>query len=237
MASLDSKKTLLKHRELIRRKPILNRIYREWYRILKKKTPKAGEVVELGSGAGFIKDILPRTITTDVVKGPDIDRVINAERLPFRNGSVSAFVMVNTFHHIKNPLKALLEMRRCLKKGGKIIMIEPWNTIWSRFIYKNFHHEQFDEKAGWKTLGKNRLSDANGAIPWIIFQRDLSRFKKDFLKLPLDRVDTHTPFKYIISGGLSYPQLAPTFTLPLASHIDSALKSLGMFATIVLKKL
>ncbi len=237
MASLDSKKTLLKHRELIRKKPILNHIYREWYGIIKKKIPKKGTVVELGSGAGFIKEFIPRTITTDVIKGPNIDRVINAERLPFRNDTISAFVMVNTFHHIKNPLKALLEMQRCLQKGGRIIMIEPWNTIWSRFIYKNFHHEMFDEKAGWMVRGKNRLSDANGALPWIIFERDRTLFKKKFCMLSIESIQKHTPFRYLASGGLSSSQFLPSSSFKALTKIDEIFRSAGLFATIVLKKL
>ena len=59
--------------------------------------------------------------------------------------------------------------------------IEPANTWFSRIIYRNFHHEDFDENGGWH-LKKNggRLSNANQAIPYIIFERDLKIFKEKF---------------------------------------------------------
>ena len=38
----------------------------------------------------------------------------------------------------------LVELERCLKPGGKIVMIEPANTRFSRLIFRRFHHEMFE---------------------------------------------------------------------------------------------
>jgi len=236
---LDSKKALLEHREIIRKKGFLNKLYRDFYERLKPVNIPKGPIVELGSGAGIIKEIIPDAITSDIIRGPGIDKVFSAEKIPYKNSSVSAFVMIDVLHHIKAPESALNEMQRCLKKGGKIIMIEPWLTAWGRFIF-NAHPEHLDPLADWKVKGKGRLADSNIALPWIIFVRDRKIFEKKFPSLRIAKIEPHTPIRYIVSGGLTKPQLLPTFTYGAIKFTEDLFSPfnylLGMFATIELKK-
>lgn len=237
---LDDKETVLEHKELIENKYILKKIYIKFYKEFGKSRPKKGKILELGSGGGIFKRIYPKSITSDVVAGPGIDKVFFAEKIPFKNDSLSAIYMLNVLHHIKDPAKGLKEMQRVLKKNGKIIMIEPYNSFWSRFIYKNFHHEVFDPKAGWRVKGKGRLSDANDALPWIIFVRDRKLFEQRFPNLKIVKIEPHTPFMYLLSGGLSKPQLIPNTLYKYACSVEDFLTPLnhylGMFVTIVLEK-
>ena len=239
--NVDSNKILLNDRKLIRQKGFLNRIYIDFYNEFKKTRIARGHLVEIGTGAGFIKEIIPSVVTSDVIKGPDIDKVFFAEKIPFKNSSVSAFFMIDTLHHIKNSEVAFKEMERCLKKGGKIVMIEPYNSWLGYFIYKYLHYEHFDPKAGWKVQGEGRMSDSNTALPWIIFERDRKIFKRKFPKLKIVRVEPHTPIRYLLSGGLSKPQFLPTFSyewVKILEKIFSPLnKYIGMFVTIKLKKI
>ncbi len=238
----DTKQALLEHRKKIRQKKFLYKIYVDFYRSFQEADIPQGPIVEIGSGAGFIKDIMPNVITSDVIKGPDIDKVFYASKMPFKKNSVAAFIMIDVLHHIKDSEEALNEMLRCLKNNGKIIMIEPYNSLFGRFIYKNFHPERknFDTKAGWKIGGDRRMSDSNPALPWIIFERDRAIFEKKFPDLKIKRLFPHTPFKYLISGGLSNIQFLPTFLYPLVSKIEAKItplnKYLGMFITIELQK-
>lgn len=237
---LDSPKSLILHRQIIRRNGFLNKLYVDFYTQIKSLCKNDLPIVELGSGAGFIKQVIPSAITSDVVKGFGIDMVFSASKIPFDTGSVGAFIMLNVFHHLNNPYKALTEMERCLKAGGKIIMIEPYNTLWGKFVYQNFHHEEFNPGAKWKLLKKGRLSSANGALPWIIFNRDYLVFKKKFPGFQIIKIFAHTPFRYIISGGLSHRQLGPDFSYPLCKLIENVCSPLnnwiGMFATIEIRK-
>lgn len=238
--NVDSSKVLLSDRKLIRQKGFLNKIYKDFYNEFKGTNFPKGPIVEIGSGAGFIKEVLPSTVTSDVIKGPDIDKVFLAEKMPFKNSSVSAFFMIDTLHHIKNPEAAFREMARCLKKAGKIIMIEPYNSLWGYFIYKFLHYEHFDPKAGWEIKGKGRMSDSNTALPWIIFVRDRKKFRKSLPQLRIVRVDPHTPFRYLLSGGLSKPQFLPTFSYSLVKLLEYLFSPLnkyfGMFVTIEVEK-
>lgn len=239
---LDSAESLFLHQQVIKNKKALRLIYQDFYQRISFQLMDIppGKIVELGSGAGFFKKIIPDLITSDVITGPDIDKKIFADKIPFPNKSIAAFVMLDVFHHIKNPGNALKEMQRCLKTRGRIIMIEPANSFWSRFIYYHFHHEDFNTKAGWKILGKGRLSNANMAMPWIMFQRDRMIFEKKFPNLKIKLYRLHTPFSYLISGGLSKPQLLPSHCLSILLRLEAKIsflnKYFGMFNTIVIIK-
>ncbi len=239
MNQLDTKESLLNHKKIIANNRFLHLVHKNFYiKIASYITQKP--VVEIGSGPGFIKEIIRNAITTDVIKAPGIDKIAFAEKLPFRDKSIGSIVMLNVFHHIKNPTKALQEFERCLKPNGKIVMVEPWPTLWSKFIYQNFHHEDFNVDGNWRINGKGRMSDANGALPWIIFERDINKFKKLFPSLNIQKVELHTPFKYLVSGNLSKPQLLPVSFYPLVDSFEKIIfplnKYLALFATIVISK-
>ena len=238
---IDDASTLIAHRRLLRQKGFLRKLYTDFYsELLSRTTPKKA-VVELGSGAGFIKDLSPEVVTSDVIAGPDIDRVFSAAAIPFPKQSISSFIMVNVLHHLPDVTKTFQEMERCLKVGGKIIMIEPFNSLWSRIVYRNFHHEYFDARSGWQIKGSGRLTGANIALPWIIFVRDRQRFEQKFPHLRIVRIDPHTPFSYLISGGLTRWQFFPTRMFGAIRYFEMILRPvcyyLGMFATIELEKI
>jgi SAM-dependent methyltransferase len=171
---------------------------------------------------------------------PDVDKIFSAADMPFENKSVDAFFMFDVLHHIADSRAFFTEALRCLKPGGRIVMIEPANTLWGRFIYKNFHHEEFNTKRGWGLEKTGPLSQGNGAIPWIIFSRDRKIFEREFPNLQIVSITRHTPIRYLLSGGLSLRQLVPSFAYPIVKVIEWALSPLnnllGMFQTIELEK-
>lgn len=107
--------------------------------------------------------------------------MLDGEKIPFKNASLRGIVMIDVFHHIPCVKSFLTEATRCVRAGSVIVMIEPWNTCWSRLVYKYLHHEQFDpasKKWGFRKGGP--LSQANSALPWIVFERDHEKFKMEF---------------------------------------------------------
>ena len=240
----DDRATTLLHAEIIQRKPFLRKLYIDFYEQLEKvvSDPEEKVLVELGSGAGFFKEVISNVITSDILELPNVDKVFSALEMPFEKASVDVFFMFDVLHHIADPRAFFREALRCLKIGGKIVMIEPANTLWSRFIYRNFHHELFDTKAKWE-LGSGKagpLSYGNGALAWIIFSRDRRIFEDEFPSLRIIRMRNHTPLRYLLSGGLTLRQLVPSFTYPAIKAIEYALSPvnnlLGMFQTIELEK-
>ena len=242
--SLDDPRTTLQHRDIILNKPFLKRIYTEWYTGFKNSLNNLpeGRVLEIGSGGGFLKDIVPQVITSDIMELSCCDMTFSAEKIPFEDNSVSAIFMLNVLHHIPDCRNFFSEAERVLKPGGMIYMIEPANTPISRFIYKRFHHEPFQpESKEWTIPGTGPLSDANGAIPWLVFKRDYSIFKSKYPSLNLESFTLHSPFKYLASGGLTMKSLVPYFLYPLVQFSEWIFTPFNtlfcMFQTIVIRKI
>jgi SAM-dependent methyltransferase len=239
---LDSPERTIFHQKIISEKKFLRKLYEEWYKVFANLIPNLpeGKIVELGSGGGFFKKIEPSVICSDVLDLPTNDLTFSALEMPFKDNEISAVFMIDTFHHIPDSGLFLKEIDRVLKKNGMLVMIEPANSLWGRFIYKNFHHEPFDVNANWEIPTSGPLSGANGALPWIVFKRDIRRFETDFSNLKLTEYKYHTPFRYLVSGGVSFKQLMPNFTYPFFRLFDISSsfvsKHLSMFVTIKLLK-
>lgn len=240
---LDSAEASVQHAQLIRSKTFLRKIYEEHYLFFKRELQNApqGLCVELGSGGGFIKDVLPDALASDVVPLPTTDLAFSALDLPFRNQTLRGIVMINVFHHIQDVRRFLREAERCLKPGGRVLMVEPANTLWGKFFYQNFHHEPFvPEQEEWELPKGGRMSSANDALPWIVFCRDRERFTREFPGYSLDLAKPFMPVRYLISGGVSKPQLLPGFLYPLVAGVEQLAAPLhpliGMFMRIALTK-
>jgi hypothetical protein len=67
------------------------------------------------------------------------------------------------------------------------------------------------------------LSGANGALPWIIFERDRRRFEQEF-SMRIDRIQPIMPFRYLFSGGVSMRQLMPTFLDPVCASVERGMQ-------------
>ena len=126
------------------------------------------------------------------------------------------------------------------RPGGRLVMIEPWNTPWSRLVYANFHHEPFDPSVrNWAFQSTGPLSGANGALPWIVFSRDREKFANRHPSLQVQAIRQLMPASYLVSGGFTMPSLAPGWLYRFvrqAERLTGFERWAGMFATITLEK-
>lgn len=241
--NLDAPERTLEHRELILRKKFLKRIYLDWYNwfLTEFKNLPEGKTIELGSGGGFLKELEPTIITSDVQKIPGNDMTFSALEMPFDKEELSGIFMIDTFHHIPDANLFLSEVNRVLRKGGRLMMVEPANSKWGRFIYTNFHHEPFQTNGTWEIPQSGPMSGANGALPWIVCERDRALFEKRFPNLRIKTISYHSPLKYLLSGGVSYRQLVPDFSYSMINGLDSLLtkisKQFSMFVNISIEKI
>ena len=167
--------------------------------------------------------------------------LLDGQEFPFKDRSLKGVVMVDVLHHLPNVRRFLTEAARCVKTGGVIAMIEPWNTPWSRLIYRHLHHEPFEpDSQRWEIPSGGPLSQANSALPWMVFERDRRRFQVEFPQWCISSIHPHTPFLYMLSGGVSMPSLTPArsyrFWRWLERRLDSYNRYLAMFATIFLMR-
>lgn len=240
---VDAPETTVLRRDVIRGKDYLMRIYHEWYALLAQALPDGlnGAVLEIGSGGGFLKEHVSGLVTSDVLVLPGVSLVADGQLLPFRTGALRAIVMTNVFHHLPEPRAFLAEAARCLQRSGRVVMIEPWTTGWSRFVYGTFHPEPFRPNASeWEVRRGGPLSTANGALPWIIFERDRAKFEKEFPLLQIIEIRPLMPFRYLLSGGVSMRGEMPGWTFAFWRWFESLLTPwlgrLAMFARIVLER-
>jgi SAM-dependent methyltransferase len=238
---IDSPATTGLRRRIVREKAFLRRLYEEWYRLIRDALPAAGGgVLELGSGAGFMDEHIEGLITSEIFPTPGASVVLDGARLPFAPASLRAIVMTDVFHHIPAPRAFLAEAQRCLEPGGRVVMIEPWVTGWSTFVYRNFHHEPFEPAArAWEFPSSGPLSGANGALPWMVFERDRATFEREFPGLRIVAVRPLMPVTYLLSGGVGMRSLMPGFTYGawrrLEALVDSLERSTAMFALVVVE--
>ncbi len=211
---LMSADKLAKNGDIWEQKKVLREIYHDFYeRIAEFLT--SGVTLEIGGGTGNLKEYAPNVISSDIIDSPWLDCVFDAQSIPFQDNSISNIVAVDVLHHIEFPIRFFNEANRVLKKGGRIILLEPAITPVSYPFYHFIHEEDV-------ILSQNPLLDgepnpnrkpfdANQAIPTLIF----NKYKKDFAKLfpELSVVEKRymSLFAYPLSGGFQKWCLVPVF--------------------------
>ena len=134
------------------------------------------------------------------------------------------------------------EAIRCLMPGGRVIMIEPYAGWIGSWIFRYLHHEGFDKNVTqWKFESHGPVSDADNALPYVIFERDAEKFRHQFPELSIVKSAPHSPLRYWLTGGLRKWSLLPAWAYDLASWTDKMLTyislRLGSFLDIALVKL
>jgi len=238
----DDPRAIPLRRRLIQERPFLRRIYDEWYATVAESLPAGpGAVLELGSGAGFLKDLIPGLVTSELSVQEGVRLVLDGQMMPIATGALRAVVMTNVLHHLPESRRFLREAARTVRPGGRLVMIEPWVSKWSAFVYRQLHHEPFvPDAATWEFPPGGPLSAANIAVPWILFVRDRSMFEREFPQWRLQVLRPSMPFRYFVSGGVSARALTPSWTFAAWRSFERMLEPWmnhwGMFVHIVLER-
>lgn len=237
--NIDDPQTTALRLRVIRPKPFLRKIYEEWCRNIAAQFPSHARALELGSGAGFLKELMPQLITSELFSTPGAELVIDARAIAMDEASLDSIVMMDVLHHIPDCSSFFHEASRVVRPGGRIVMIEPWNTTWSRWVYQKLHHEPFrPDVLEWRIPITGPLSGANAALPWIIFQRDRTLFETRHPEWRIERIHPIMSFAYLFSGGVSLRGLVPGWMYQLVRLLEQHCyeASLAMFAMITLKR-
>lgn len=244
MISLEDPQRVGELKALIGRKKALRdwycAIYSRWAAAL-RDVPPEGVVAEIGSGGGgFSRDFIPELVATDTLPYEGLNAVVDAGNLPWSTGSVRALFLLNVLHHLSDAPRFLAEAQRVLKSGGLLLITDQHVGYISSLVLR-WHDEPYDPKAqSWKAAAKHALSGANGALAWMIFDRDKSQFEKQFPGYRLIAYEPFSPLQYWLSGGLKSWSLLPAPLLGLLHSFEAALLLLspqfGSFAHIVLRR-
>jgi len=229
---------------IIQGKPAIKFFYEKiysWYSRCLKVVPAQGMAIEFGAGAGFVKQLIPDIVTSDIIPYSGVDMVLDVQNLALPDRSLKAAFFTNVLHHVPDADKMFEQLSRVLVPKGRILIVDQYPGWPARLIFRYAHHEPFvPEAKEWKFETSGPLSGANGALAWILFFRDRERFEKKYPGLKIVRIERHTPFYYWLSGGLKSWSLIPGFLAPAILAGDELLgkvmPGLCSFMTIELEK-
>lgn len=194
---------------------VLSPIYRNKMKFVVDNSSK-GKILDFGCGYGEHKNVLEDKQRK--IYGFDTDKfalsgqknVVYASGLdiPFKNNQFDGAICIDVLEHIKDDKKALKELKRVLKKGGKLIITvpnrsfpwtyDPINALLRRFnkhipigiwswghvrLYSKKGINSFLNKNGFKIIKIEKRSHAFVGLvfnyfPWIITHIFRSIFKR-----------------------------------------------------------
>ncbi|HXQ81264.1 MAG TPA: methyltransferase domain-containing protein [Opitutaceae bacterium] len=234
------------NRQAWQRKPQLRAVYRGFHELIASRVDRRipGQIVELGSGMGSIKEVIPECVTTDLFPNPWLDRQENAYRLSYPDGGISNLILFDVWHHLRYPSTALAEFRRVLAPGGRVIIFDPAISWTGRLVYGLFHHEPVGLRlpVTWEAPAGFRPSDADyfaaqGAATRIFWRREAPG---RLAKWDLCEVTPLASFEYLATGGFSGPRIGGPAMFRFWRSVDHALsrwpKLFAARLLVVLKK-
>jgi hypothetical protein len=224
----QAQEQLFRHRRVWEQKPILRRVYNDEFfaRLLACRKPN-GISVEVGAGPGFFKQLSPDILSTDLIWCPWLDAIADAQQLPFRSNSVANIFGLDMLHHLATPMTFLRGVSRVLIPGGRLILVEPWITPISYFIFRFLHQERCDlTETPWISSASGGAPvkmafDGNQAIPYLLFGP--GHRAETLNSLPEFKLMTLEPFclfAYLLSGGFKPMNLLPESLYTAVSQFE-----------------
>ncbi|MDI1276634.1 methyltransferase domain-containing protein [Methylobacter sp.] len=236
---VDGKDRLVAHSKMLARKRMLREVFTEFHHVFRRLDEKfifaQGLKIELGAGIAPIRDSYSDVLATDVVHGPHLDRVLDAEKMDLPDGSVRVIYGQNCFHHFPHPDKFFVELERVLAQGGGVILLEPYYGPFATFLFKRlFKTEGFDKRfPSWETPIAGPMNGANQALSYIVFVRDRVQFEHKHPTLKIVHQELcRNHMKYLLSGGLNFRQLLPDWMNPVVEFFQLALSPFNRWTSL-----
>lgn len=193
---------------------------------------------------GYIKEVIPDCIRTDLFPNPWIDQVENAYALSFTDQTVSDLILLDVFHHLRYPGTALNEFFRVLQPGGRVIIFDPAISALGMIVYGLLHPEpvaffrpvEWLAPAGWSPPEVDYYA-AQGNATRIFYGKEFASNLNNWKQKGLIRFSA---ISYVASGGYSVLQLYPRSILPFIKSVEAICDRVPfLFATrllVVLEK-
>lgn len=135
---------------------------------------RSGQIIDIGSGKRFGKWLAEyrhlfneetyKTLDSDPTHNPDI--VGDIHHLPFSDNTVEAVICYSVLEHIENPKRAIQEIHRVLRAGGRALVSVPslypyhakgarYKDYWRFFddglsvLFKDWHTVEIEKIGGY----------------------------------------------------------------------------------------
>ena len=196
-----------------RGRPLVRALYEDWFSLVEANlSTEPGLSVELGAGIGRFHERCPWVLATDVERTPWSDEVVDAESLRYGDGELSNLVLIDVFHHLANPGQFLDEATRTLRRGGRVVILDPYCSPVSRPLYHRFHHERADVHVDPFADEAHPPDDplaSNQALATLAFFREYREFVSRWPSLSVLTRQRLALLAYPLSGGLTGQRLVP----------------------------
>lgn len=154
-----------------------NIFQRIWHRkrckeILRLIPPQKLIYLDVGCNGGWLMNKVVEKLNPRKVYGLDISeqsidycrkkypsyhfQVDDCSNLPFKDNFFDLITCFEVLEHIYNPKKAVLEMKRCLKKEGELIILIPTDSLIFRIIW--YFWTRLGRGYVWRDLHINKIS-------------------------------------------------------------------------------
>jgi len=185
--------------------------------------PKSGKVLEIGSrqeknqkNVANLRRLFPQGeyLGVDMRSGPGVDRVVNAEKLPFKDNSIDVVLCLETLEHAEKPWLISEEIERVTKNSGVMIVSSQQNFPIHMHPSDYFRFTPYGLKSLFKKLKSSLLIGISPAFdnearlnPQTVImvgwkrKNDLGRkIKKELLKKE-DQISGHKPYRHRVQDG------------------------------------
>lgn len=118
------------------------------------------KVLEIGSGKGVFLltapegveaegiEIIDKEINESIKKGLKVIKADAEKKLPFKDNSFDGVYLCNVIEHFEKPYRVIEEVKRILKKGGKLIILTPNFANSYKDFYNDYTHKRPFTKRG-----------------------------------------------------------------------------------------
>ena len=231
----EYKVELFRQRENILNNSGLRSYFSFLYKIVNQELEKFDSILEVGAGAAISDIFVQRSIyRTDILPFNEFDVFghCSMENLPFKESQFDAVLAFDSIHHSEYPSRAILELLRVTREGGKIILVEPFVSPLSYLPYKMFHHE--DTSWDFREKGSIELSSQNlnpemgdqGVSRFIINQ--LSNWRSTNFPKLIVSITYLSPFSFFATGGVSSPLKTPKIFVNFLIQVETLIPNFIM---------
>jgi SAM-dependent methyltransferase len=227
----DPVKMTLVQRRVLKEKPQFFAWYRMIYAYMAAHKAAGGRNVEIGSGSSFLFEAIPGLIKSNILHIDSNDLTFDAFAIPFKDICLDNVILIVVLHHIDEPIVFLREACRVLRRGGRILICDPYLSPVSFLLWRHIHPEGCDpSRLGYDAgQGANPLLSANSASLTLLLGKQQHYFRKQVPGLALLHKKYHTVAHYWLAGGYNFPSFLPESLVGAVVSVEKMLLPLGRF--------